>query len=242
MLLEVQGLKKRFGKRVAVDDVSFSLDAGEILGFLGPNGAGKTTTMRILAGYLEPDEGRCKVFNTDVQEERARAQTRIGYLPEGNPLYGEMTPWSYLRFIAETRGMRKDEARTAVRRAAQDARLGDAIDRPIETLSKGYRRRVGLAAALLPEPMLLILDEPTDGLDPNQREAVRDLIHRLGQERAIILSTHSLEEVSAVCTRAIVINDGKVVADAPPAKLAEGHANGLDGAFKALTGGQESVS
>ncbi|MBL8549751.1 MAG: ABC transporter ATP-binding protein [Hyphomonadaceae bacterium] len=242
MLLEVDGLKKRFGKRVAVDGVSFSLDVGEILGFLGPNGAGKTTTMRILAGYLEPDEGACKVFNIDVLEERGRAQTRIGYLPEGNPLYGEMTPWAYLRFIAETRGMRKDEARTAVRRAAQDARLGDAIERPIETLSKGYRRRVGLAAALLPEPMLLILDEPTDGLDPNQREAVRDLIRRLGQERAIILSTHSLEEVAAVCTRAIVINEGRIVADGPPAKLAEGHADGLEGAFKALTGGQERVA
>jgi ABC-2 type transport system ATP-binding protein len=241
MLLEVQGLSKRFGRRTAVQDVTFNLDAGEILGFLGPNGAGKTTTMRMLAGYLEPDSGGSRVFNIDVQQERARAQTRIGYLPEGNPLYGEMTPWAYLRFIAETRGMKKDEARAAVRRAAQDARLGDSINRPIETLSKGYRRRVGLAAALVPEPMLLILDEPTDGLDPNQRQAVRELIKRLGTDRAIILSTHSLEEVAAVCTRAIVINEGRIVADASPAKLAEGHADGLEGAFRALTGGEERV-
>jgi ABC-2 type transport system ATP-binding protein len=242
MLLEVERLGKRFGRRTAVEDVTFSLDAGEILGFLGPNGAGKTTTMRMLAGYLEPDRGRSRVFNIDVTEDRARAQMRIGYLPEGNPLYGEMTPWGYLRFIAETRGMRRDEARAAVGRAAQDARLADSIERPIETLSKGFRRRVGLAAALLHDPMLLILDEPTDGLDPSQRQAVRELVRRLGTERAIILSTHSLEEVSAVCTRAIIIDEGRIVADAAPAKLAEGHADGLEGAFRALTKGEERVA
>ncbi|MGE0046787.1 MAG: ABC transporter ATP-binding protein [Hyphomonadaceae bacterium] len=241
MLLEVEGLRKSFGRRTAVDDVSFTVDAGEVVGFLGPNGAGKTTTMRMIAGYLEPDEGRVKVFNIDVAEDRARAQHRVGYLPEGAPLYGEMTPWTFLRFIGETRGMTADAARHAVGRAANDARLGDAIDRPIETLSKGYRRRVGLAAALLHDPMLLILDEPTDGLDPNQRQAVRELIRRLGQERGLILSTHSLEEVSAVCTRAIVINEGRIVADAPPAKLAEGHADGLEGAFRQLTGGEEAM-
>jgi len=238
MLLQVEGLRKSFGARAAVDGVSFELDAGEIVGFLGPNGAGKTTTMRMIAGYLEPDDGHAKVFNIDVAQDRRRAQERVGYLPEGAPLYGEMTPWLFLRFVAETRGMKKELARNSVRRAAQDARLGDTIDRPIETLSKGYRRRVGLAAALLHDPMLLILDEPTDGLDPNQRGAVRDLIKRLGEERGIILSTHSLEEVDAVCTRAIVINNGKIVADATPAALAEQH-GGLDAAFRALTGGEE---
>jgi ABC-2 type transport system ATP-binding protein len=167
--------------------------------------------MRMIAGYLEPDEGAVRVFNTDVSQERARAQARIGYLPEGGPLYGEMTPLSFLRFIAEVRGMKPDGARHAVRRAAQDARLGDAIERPIDTLSKGYRRRVGLAAALLHDPMLLILDEPTDGLDPNQRQAVRDLIKRLSEERGLILSTHSLEEVEAVCTRAIIIHEGRLL-------------------------------
>jgi ABC-2 type transport system ATP-binding protein len=241
MLLQVEGLRKRFGRRVAVDGVTFSVDAGEIVGFLGPNGAGKTTTMRMIAGYLEPDEGFAKVFNIDVARDRARAQERIGYLPEGAPLYEEMTPMAFLGFLANARGLGKDAGRNAVRRAAQDANLGDAIERPIGVLSKGYRRRVGLAAALLHDPMLMILDEPTDGLDPNQRQAVRDLIRRLGQDRAILISTHSLEEVAAVCTRAIVIDKGKVVADDTPANLAAGHADGLEGAFRALTSAEEAA-
>lgn len=238
MLLQVDGLRKSFGRRLAVDGVGFSLDVGEIVGLLGPNGAGKTTTMRMIAGYLEPDEGVAKIFNIDVAQERRRAQERMGYLPEGAPLYGEMTPWTYLRFIAEARGMSFEAARHAVRRAAQDARLGDSIQRPIETLSKGYRRRVGLAATLLHDPMLLILDEPTDGLDPNQRHAVRDLIRRLGEERGLIISTHSLEEVEAVCTRAIVIDQGRIVADETPAALKEKHGS-LESAFAALTRGEE---
>jgi ABC-2 type transport system ATP-binding protein len=238
MLLQVDGLRKSFGRRVAVDQIGFSLDVGEIVGFLGPNGAGKTTTMRMIAGYLEPDEGSVKVFNIDVAQERRRAQSRVGYLPEGAPLYGEMTPWAFLHFIAEARGMRKEAARHAVRRAAQDARLGDTIDRPIETLSKGYRRRVGLAAALLHDPLLLILDEPTDGLDPNQRQAVRELVKRLSEERGLIISTHSLEEVEAVCTRAIVIDHGRIVADASPKDLADAH-GGLEAAFLALTHSEE---
>ncbi len=238
MVLQVEGLRKTFGTRVAVGGVSFSIETGEIVGFLGPNGAGKTTTMRMIAGYLEPDEGFAKIFNVDVTQDRRRALERVGYLPEGAPLYGEMTPWAFLRFVAEARGMKREAARNAVRRAAQDARLGDSIDRQIDTLSKGYRRRVGLAAALLHEPMLLILDEPTDGLDPNQRGAVRDLITRLGEERAIILSTHALEEVEAVCTRAIVIHEGRIVADATPQGLAQEH-GGLEAAFRKLTGGEE---
>jgi ABC-2 type transport system ATP-binding protein len=238
MLLQVDGLRKTFGRRAAVDGVGFSLDVGEIVGFLGPNGAGKTTTMRMIAGYLEPDEGVAKVFNIDVARERRRAQERVGYLPEGAPLYGEMTPWTFLRFIAETRGMSREAARHAVRRAAQDARLDDTIDQPIETLSKGYRRRVGLAAALLHDPLLLILDEPTDGLDPNQRHAVRDLIRRLGEERGLIISTHSLEEVDAVCTRVIIIDQGRLVTDKTPAALREEHGT-LERAFQALTRGEE---
>jgi ABC-2 type transport system ATP-binding protein len=238
MLLQVEGLRKSFGARTAVDGISFALDAGEIVGFLGPNGAGKTTTMRMVAGYLEPDDGFAKVFSIDVAQDRRRAQERVGYLPEGAPLYGEMTPWMFLRFVAETRGMQREQARHAVRRAAQDARLGDTITQPIETLSKGYRRRVGLAAALLHDPLLLVLDEPTDGLDPNQRGAVRTLIRKLGEDRGIILSTHALEEVEAVCTRAIVISNGKIVADETPAALATRH-GGLDAAFRTLTGGEE---
>lgn len=238
MLLQVDGLRKTFGRRVAVDGVGFSLDVGEIVGFLGPNGAGKTTTMRMIAGYLEPDEGAAKIFNIDVARERRRAQERLGYLPEGAPLYGEMTPWSFLRFVAETRGMAREAARHAVRRAAQDARLGDSINRPIDTLSKGYRRRVGLASALLHDPLLLVLDEPTDGLDPNQRHAVRDLIRKLGEDRGLILSTHSLEEVEAVCTRAIIIDQGRIVADQSPAALREQHGS-LEAAFETLTRGEE---
>ena len=238
MLLQVDGLRKTFGRRVAVDGVGFSLDVGEIVGFLGPNGAGKTTTMRMIAGYLEPDDGVAKIFNIDIAQERRRAQERVGYLPEGAPLYGEMTPWTFLRFVGETRGMSREAARHAVRRAAQDARLGDTIDQPIETLSKGYRRRVGLAAALLHDPLLLILDEPTDGLDPNQRHAVRDLIRRLGEERGLIISTHSLEEVEAVCTRVILIDQGRVIIDATPAELREAHGS-LEEAFRKLTHGEE---
>jgi ABC-2 type transport system ATP-binding protein len=240
MLLQVDGLRKTFGPRVAVDGVGFSLDVGEIVGLLGPNGAGKTTTLRMIAGYLEPDEGVAKIFNIDVAQDRRRAQERVGYLPEGAPLYGEMTPWTFLRFVAETRGMSREAARHAVRRAAQDARLGETIDQPIETLSKGYRRRVGLAAALLHDPMLLILDEPTDGLDPNQRAAVRDLIRKLGEDRGLVISTHSLEEVDAVCTRAIVIDGGRIVADDTPAALAEKY-GGLEAAFRTLTRGEERV-
>ena len=238
MLLQVDGLRKTFGRRAAVDGIGFSLDVGEVVGFLGPNGAGKTTTMRMIAGYLEPDQGTAKIFNIDVARERRRAQERVGYLPEGNPLYGEMTPWTFLRFVAETRGMAREAARHAVRRAAQDARLGETIDQPIDTLSKGYRRRVGLAAALLHDPMLLILDEPTDGLDPNQRSAVRDLIKRLGEERGLIISTHSLEEVDAVCNRAIIIDQGRILADKTPAALREEHGS-LERAFTTLTRGEE---
>ena len=238
MLLQVDGLRKTFGRRTAVDGIGFSLDVGEIVGLLGPNGAGKTTTMRMIAGYLEPDEGVAKIFNIDVAQERRRAQERVGYLPEGAPLYGEMTPWSFLRFIAETRGMSREAARHAVRRAAQDARLGDSIDRPIDTLSKGFRRRVGFAAALLHDPMLLVLDEPTDGLDPNQRHAVRDLIRKLGEERGLIISTHMLEEVEAVCNRVILIDQGRLIVDKAPQALIDEHGS-LERAFAALTRGEE---
>jgi ABC-2 type transport system ATP-binding protein len=241
MLLQVENLHKSFGRHVAVQSVSFAVDVGEVVGLLGPNGAGKTTTMRMIAGYLEPDQGAAKVIGLNVARDRQRAQKRIGYLPEGAPLYGEMTPWTYLRFIAEARGLAPDAARHAVTRAANDTRLDEAIDRPIETLSKGFKRRVGLAAALVHDPMLLILDEPTDGLDPNQRAAVRDLIRRLGAERGLIISTHSLEEVEAVCTRAIVIHRGKVAADATPAALAETYGGTLEAAFQTLTGGEDRL-
>ena len=234
MVLEVEGLSKSFGRRRAVNRVSFSVQIGEVVGLLGPNGAGKTTALRMIAGYLEPDEGFAKIFGIDVALDRARALERIGYLPEGAPLYGELTPLSYLAFIAEARGVAPKAARPLILRAAQDVLLGEAIDRPIDTLSKGYRRRVALAAALIHDPMLLVLDEPTDGLDPNQRESVRELVRRLARERALIVSTHALEEVEAVCTRAIVIDHGAIVADDAPATLAAKH-GGLAEAFRTLT-------
>jgi ABC-2 type transport system ATP-binding protein len=234
MVLQVEGLRKRFGRRVAVDSISFSVELGEIVGFLGPNGAGKTTTMRMISGFLEPDEGVVKVFGIDVASDRARAQERIGYLPEGNPLYEEMTPLTYLRFIAEARGVDPKSVRGPVMRAAQEANVGAAISRPIETLSKGVRRRVGLAAALIQDPMLLVLDEPTDGLDPNQRRVLRERLGALAKDRAVLISTHRLEEVAAICTRAIIIDQGRIVADDTPAALAAGE-GGLEGAFRRLT-------
>lgn len=237
-MIETIKLTKRYGDLIAANEITLKLERGDVFGFICPNGSGKTTTMRMIAGYLEPDDGVAKIFNIDIARERRRAQERVGYLPEGAPLYGEMTPWTFLRFVAETRGMTPEAARHAVRRAAQDARLGETIDQPIDTLSKGYRRRVGLASALLHDPMLLILDEPTDGLDPNQRHAVRDLIKKLGEERGLIISTHSLEEVEAVCTRAIVIDQGRIVADKTPAALIEDHGS-LERAFYALTRGEE---
>lgn len=239
-MLKIEKLEAGYGKVQVLHGISMAVAQGSVVTLIGSNGAGKTTTMRMIAGYLEPEDGFAKVFGIDVAQDRRRAQERVGYLPEGAPLYGEMTPWTFLRFVAETRGMATDAARHAVIRAAHDTSLGEAIGRPIETLSKGYRRRVGLAAALVHDPMLLILDEPTDGLDPNQRQSVRDLIRRLGAERGVILSTHSLEEVEAVCTRAIVINKGKLIADAKPADLAKEH-GGLEAAFRALTGGEEGL-
>jgi ABC-2 type transport system ATP-binding protein len=241
MILVVDRLVKAFGPRRAVDRLSFSVDEGEVVGLLGANGAGKTTTMRMIAGFLEPDAGTAKIFNIDVAQDRRRAQERVGYLPEGAPVYGEMTPMEYLHFVAAARGIAKDKARNAVRRVAADTNLGDSIERPIETLSKGFRRRVALAASLIHDPLLMVLDEPTDGLDPNQRRTVRELIGRLAQERALIISTHSLEEVEAVCTRAIIIHHGRLVADAKPADLAAQH-GGLEAAFRVLTGGEEGVS
>jgi ABC-2 type transport system ATP-binding protein len=238
MVLQVEGLRKRFGRRVAVDAISFQIEAGEVVGLIGPNGAGKTTTMRMVAGFLEPDDGVVKVFGIDVARDRVRAQERIGYLPEGNPLYGEMTPLTYLRFIAEARGIERKAARGPVMRAAQDAGIGAAISRPIEVLSAGYRRRVGLAAALIHDPMLLVLDEPTDGLDPHQRDGLRALIARLGTERAVLISTHRMEEVTASCTRVILIDRGRIVADDTPAALAAAYSDGLEGAFRALTRGE----
>lgn len=213
VLIEAADLRKQFGEIRAVDGISLKVPKGEVLGFLGPNGAGKSTTMKMITGFLEPDSGTARVCGIDVLEEPKRAKMQFGYLPEGAPAYGEMTPRSFLTFIAEIRGYRGQEIVKRVATAVERAGLEPVIDQAIETLSKGYKRRVGLAQAILHDPPVLIMDEPTDGLDPNQKHHVRTLITEMAADKAIIISTHILEEVEAVCSRAIVINKGVIVAD-----------------------------
>ena len=218
-LLEATGLVKRFGELTAVDGISLTVPQGEVLGFLGPNGAGKTTTMKMLTGFLAPSEGEAKICGELVTTGTASVRRNIGYLPEGAPLYGEMTPLSFLTFIAECHGIAGAAAKNAIAAAADAVTIDQVMHQRVETLSKGFRRRVGLAGAILHDPKVLILDEPTDGLDPNQKHEVRRLIESLSHERAIIISTHILEEVDAICDRAVVIREGRIVADDTPRKL-----------------------
>ncbi|MFP6809195.1 MAG: ATP-binding cassette domain-containing protein [Pseudomonadales bacterium] len=220
-MIEVKNLQKKFGELKAVDDISFHVVPGEILGFLGPNGAGKSTTMKMITGFIAPTGGSVKVWGNDVGSDPLSAQRHIGYLPEGTPAYDEMTPRSFLNFIAEVRGFKKDERLERVQSVAEKMSLQDVLDQRIETLSKGFKRRVGLAQAIIHDPDVLILDEPTDGLDPNQKHHVRKMIRGLSKEKIVIISTHILEEVTAVCTRAIIINDGKIVSDCTPGELEE---------------------
>ncbi len=218
-LIEIAGLVKRFGPFTAVDGLSFSVAQGEVLGFLGPNGAGKSTTMKMITGFLAPSAGSVRIMGLDIVEDRIEAQKRIGYLPEGAPAYADMTPRQFLRFIAEARGFRGDQAEERVAAAVERTQLDGVLDQRIETLSKGFKRRVGLAQAILHDPQVLIMDEPTDGLDPNQKFAVRRLIAEMARDKAIIISTHILEEVEAVCTRALIIDRGRIVADGTPEDL-----------------------
>ncbi|MEM7045991.1 MAG: ABC transporter ATP-binding protein [Pseudomonadota bacterium] len=218
-LLDIQGLSKTFGTIRAVDDVDFKVGRGEVLGFLGPNGAGKSTTMRMVAGYLTPTAGRIEVCGFDVASRPIEIRKRLGYLPEGAPAYGDMTPSSLLGFVADIRKIKGDEKQHRIDRVTERLELGGVMNQPIETLSKGFKRRVGLATTLLHDPDVLILDEPTDGLDPNQKHQVRTLLSELAADKAIIISTHILEEVDAICSRAIVIARGRIVADAKPAEL-----------------------
>ena len=218
-MVQIQKLRKTFGPIVAVDQVSFTVNKGEVLGFLGPNGAGKSTTMKMITGFLTPTRGTVKVNGYDIQEQPLEAKRSLGYLPEGAPAYGDMTPWSFLLFIGEMRGFQGDDLKRRVAKTVKEINLEGVIEQPIETLSKGFKRRVGLAQALLHDPAVLILDEPTDGLDPNQKHEVRSLITAMAKDKAIILSTHILEEVQAVCSRAMIIAKGKVVTDGSPAEL-----------------------
>ena len=218
-LIEGEGLVKSFGTLKAVDGITLRVPRGEVLGFLGPNGAGKSTTMRLITGFLEPDSGRARIAGFDVKEQAIEAKRRLGYLPEGAPLYAEMTPKGLLRFVAELRGLQGDALALAITKAVERTGLGPVLDQTIDTLSKGYKRRVGIAQAILHDPEVLIMDEPTDGLDPNQKHQVRELIAEMAKEKAIIVSTHILEEVEAVCTRAIVISKGRIVADGTAEEL-----------------------
>ncbi|GAC1030395.1 ABC transporter ATP-binding protein [Pseudomonas sp. No.21] len=218
-MIEIKQLTKRFAQHTVVDGLSFGVEPGEVLGFLGPNGAGKSTTMKMLTGFLAPTSGTASVLGFDVQTQTLKAQRQIGYLPEGAPCYGDMTVRGFLEFIAEVRGFRGAEKRERVSRAAGLVELDKVLGQSIETLSKGFKRRVGLAQAILHDPRVLILDEPTDGLDPNQKHQVRQLIQSLAQDKIVIISTHILEEVAAVCTRAVVIAAGKLVADGTPYEL-----------------------
>jgi ABC-2 type transport system ATP-binding protein len=212
-LIEAKGLRKTFGAITAVDGISLAVEKGEVLGFLGPNGAGKSTTMKMITGFLEPNAGQARICGLDVQESPKAAKAKLGYLPEGAPAYGDMTPATFLRFIAEIRGFGGSDIRARVAAAVDRAGLGAVIDQRIETLSKGFKRRVGIAQAILHDPPVLIMDEPTDGLDPNQKHHVRELIREMAAHKAIIVSTHILEEVEAVCTRAVIITKGRIVAD-----------------------------
>lgn len=218
-MIEATGLSKRYARLTAVDGISFKVEPGEVLGFLGPNGAGKSTTMKIIAGFLVPSEGRARVCGHDVRDDAMAARRCLGYLPEGAPSYGEMTPRSLLNFIADLRKLRGDPRRQRLDFVVSRLALESVLNQSIDTLSKGFRRRVGLAVAILHDPAALILDEPTDGLDPNQKHEVRGLIAELAKERTLLLSTHILEEVEAVCTRAIIIARGKILADDTPAGL-----------------------
>jgi len=236
VLIEISHLTKRFGGFTAVSDVSFTVAKGEVLGFLGPNGAGKSTTMRMLAGFMTPTGGNARICGHDVQADAIAARRQLGFLPEGAPTYPEMSVQAFLRFAARVRGFSGPELNGRVDRAVDLTGLNGVREQTVETLSKGFKRRVGLAQALLHDPPVLVLDEPTDGLDPNQKHEVRNLIARMAPEKAIVISTHILEEVDAVCTRAIVIANGRIVADETPEVLEKMLPSGkLEDVFRMLT-------
>jgi len=235
-VIKVENLSKSFGAKRAVDGVSFEVGKGEVLGFLGPNGAGKSTTMRMITGFIPPSAGSVSVCGLDVQENPIEVKRRIGYLPEAAPSYAEMSVLSFLRFAAEMRGLQGEGRRAAIRRVVELCHLENVLGQAIDTLSKGFRHRTCLAQALIHDPEVLILDEPTDGLDPNQKHEVRTLIRKMGENKAIIFSTHILEEVEAACTRAIIIDRGRIVANGTPGELkARAPTGTLEDFFRSIT-------
>ena len=225
-MISVDRISKRYGEITAVDDVSFEIDRGEVVGFLGPNGAGKSTTMRVLTGTLEPDAGEIRFDGRPIAEDLTAAKARVGYLPETNALYPEMLVSEYLAYAGELHGVGGAALRSNLKSAVEETGLESVFTRPIGQLSKGFRQRVGLAAAILHQPELLVLDEPTEGLDPNQRVEIRHLINQLGEERTVLLSTHVLAEVEATGGRLIIIHEGRLVADGTVAELLEGLRSG----------------
>jgi len=218
-MIKVENLTKVFGAKRAVDGVSFTVERGEVLGFLGPNGAGKSTTMRMLTGFLPPTSGKVTVGGFDVAEQPIAAKKLMGYLPESAPCYTDMTVYGFLNFAAEIRGLRGDAKRAAINRVVELCFLNTVLHQNVDTLSKGYRHRTCFAQSIIHDPDILVLDEPTDGLDPNQKNEIRQLIRKMGEKKAIIFSTHILEEVDAACTRAIIIDRGLIVANGTPAEL-----------------------
>ena len=235
-MIKVENLVKAFGAKLAVNDVSFTVERGEVLGFLGPNGAGKSTTMRIVTGFIPPTSGRVTVGGYDIVDNPLPAKRLFGYLPENAPGYADMTVHGFLNFCAEVRGLQGDARKRAVGRAVEMCFLQAVLHQSIDTLSKGYKHRTCLAQSLIHDPEVLILDEPTDGLDPNQKYEVRNLIKNMGEKKAIIFSTHILEEVEAVCSRVIIIDRGRIVANGTPAELKARSPEGrLEDVFRAIT-------
>lgn len=234
-MIEAVGLSKYYGDFAATEDVSFSIPEGQVVAFLGPNGAGKSTTMKLLTGYLAPSKGHARIAGHDMATDRLAGAERLGYLPENGPLYPDMTPRSLLEFFADARGLDGDYKRNRIAAVVEQCDLGSVFGKPIGKLSKGYRQRVGMAQALLHEPDVLILDEPTAGLDPNQIREVRETIRRLGQNKTILLSTHILQEVQAIASRVLFINEGRLVYDGPVADLVK-DGRDLDTRFHELTG------
>jgi ABC-2 type transport system ATP-binding protein len=236
-MIELEGLTKWYGRHKVVDDLTFACGPGEVLGFLGPNGAGKSTTMKMVTGFVPPSSGSARVCGHDIRTDTLRAQQRLGYLPEGAPLYADMTPREFLGFVADVRGLGGARRRERLDTVIGLLHLEGVLDQATETLSKGFKRRVGLAQAILHDPDVLILDEPTDGLDPNQKHEVRELIRSMAADKLIVISTHILEEVEAVCSRAIIIAEGRVLVDETPLALAARGDGDLDRVFRQITQG-----
>lgn len=237
-MIEIKNLYKKYDDITVVDNLSLNVGKGEVLGFLGPNGAGKSTTMKMVTGFIEPSSGAIKIKNLLVQESAYEIKKHMGYLPEGAPQYGEMTTLDFLLFIAKIRGIEKNKINESIESAIENLSLKDVLAKRIEHLSKGFKRRVGIAQAIIHDPEILVMDEPTDGLDPNQKYDVRELIKKISKDKTIIISTHILEEVEAVCTRAAIIAKGKLLFDDTPNKLKNSGENSLDDTFRKITLGE----